>query len=286
MARPSGSRQRGGRGQGARLLAMALLAGVALVWSTPLLWMLVASFRPQNFGGLDMASLWPDFEPTLANFVEALESADFALLYLNTLVVCAGILAVQLATVTLAGYAFARLSFPGRELVFYGFLLQLMLVPPILIVPNLTTITRLGLYDSLLGVMAPYFASAFGVFLMRQTFRTIPRDFEEAAVVDGATWWQLVVRVLVPLARPGMIAFAIVSVVSHWNEFLWPLMVISSLDNQTLTVGLASFTMGAESASQWGVIAAGTFLVAAPLLLAFGLFQRQFVNSFLFSGVK
>ncbi|MEQ9331348.1 carbohydrate ABC transporter permease [Thalassobaculum sp.] len=268
------------------LLALLALSAIVLVWSTPLLWMAIASFRPQNFGGLDMASLWPDFAPTLANFVEALDSADFPLLYLNTALVCLGTLAVQLATVTLAGYAFARLRFPGKELVFYGFLLQLMLVPPILIVPNLITITRLGLYDSLLGVMAPYFASAFGVFLMRQTFRTIPKDFEEAAIVDGATWWQLVWRVLVPLARPGMIAFGIVSVVSHWNEFLWPLMVIASPDNQTLTIGLASFTMGAESASQWGVIAAGTFLVAAPLLAAFALFQRQFVNSFLFSGVK
>ncbi len=268
------------------LLALAALSAVVLVWSTPLLWMAVASFRPQNFGGLDMAALWPDFVPTLANFVEALESADFPLLYLNTVIVCAGTLGVQLVTVTLAGYAFARLRFPGKELVFYAFLLQLMLVPPILIVPNLVTITRLGLYDNLVGAMAPYFASAFGVFLMRQTFRTIPKDFEEAAIVDGATWWQLVWRVLIPLARPGMIAFGIVSVVSHWNEFLWPLMVISSPDNQTLTIGLASFTRGAESASQWGVIAAGTFLVAAPLLLAFALFQRQFVNSFLFSGVK
>ncbi|WP_189995881.1 carbohydrate ABC transporter permease [Thalassobaculum fulvum] len=268
------------------LLALAALSAVVLVWSTPLLWMAIAAFRPQNFGGLDMASLWPDFVPTLDNFAEALDSADFPLLYLNTVLVCLGTLAVQLTTVTLAGYAFARLRFRAKELVFYGFLLQLMLVPPILIVPNLVTITRLGLYDSLLGVMAPYFASAFGVFLMRQTFRTIPKDFEEAAIVDGATWWQLVWRVLVPLARPGMVAFGIVSVVSHWNEFLWPLMVVSTPDNQTLTIGLASFTMGAESASQWGVIAAGTFLVAAPLLAAFALFQRQFVNSFLFSGVK
>lgn len=226
------------------VLVLIALSAVVLVWSTPLLWMAIATFRPQNFGGLDMAALWPDFVPTLANVAEALDSADFPLLYLNTAVVCLGTLAVQLATVTLAGYAFARLRFPGKELVFYGFLLQLMLVPPILIVPNLITITRLGLYDSLLGVMAPYFASAFGVFLMRQTFRTIPRDFEEAAIVDGATWWQLVWRVLVPLARPGMIAFGIVSVVSHWNEFLWPLMVISSPDNQTLTIGLASFTRG------------------------------------------
>lgn len=269
-----------------RLVTIALLALIALVWSTPLAWMITASIRPQGAGGLGMASLVPDFVPTLANFAEALDSADFARLYLNTAIVCLGILAVQLVTITLAGYAFARLEFRGRGLFFYAFLLQLMLVPPILIVPNLVTITRLGLYDTLIAVMAPYFASAFGVFLMRQTFRTIPRDFEEAAVVEGARWWQVVWRVLVPLARPGLIAFSIVSVVSHWNEFLWPLMVISSTENQTLTIGLASFTQGAESASQWGVIAAGTFLVAAPLMIAFALFQRQFVNSFLFSGVK
>ena len=279
-------RLKGRHSGGTGLLVLAALAAVVLIWSTPLLWMLIASFRPQNFGGLDMASLWPDFAPTLANFVEALESADFPLLYLNTAIVCLGTLGVQLVTVTLAGYAFARLRFPGQEILFYGFLLQLMLVPPILIVPNLVIITKLGLYDSLAGAMVPYFASAFGVFLMRQTFRTIPRDFEEAAIVDGAAWWQLVWRVLLPLARPGMIAFAIVSVAAHWNEFLWPLMVISSPDNHTLTIGLASFTMGAESASQWGVMAAGTFLVVAPLLVAFALFQRQFVNSFLFSGVK
>ncbi len=275
-----------GRPDSGRLITIALLALVALVWSTPLAWMITASIRPQGLGGLGMASLVPDFAPTLANFTEALDSADFARLYVNTVIVVVGILAVQLVTITLAGYAFARLEFRGRSLFFYAFLLQLMLVPPILIVPNLVTITRLGLYDTLIAVMAPYFASAFGVFLMRQTFRTIPRDFEEAAVVEGARWWQVIWRVLVPLARPGLLAFSIVSVVAHWNEFLWPLMVISSTENQTLTIGLASFTRGAESASQWGVIAAGTFLVAAPLMTAFALFQRQFVNSFLFSGVK
>ncbi|TCO74170.1 carbohydrate ABC transporter permease [Rhodovulum euryhalinum] len=270
----------------ARWLATGLLCLVALMWSTPLLWMAVAAFRPQNFGGLDMASLMPDFVPTLANFAEALSSADFPRLYLNTVLVCGGILAVQLVTVTMAGFAFARLRFRGAGVVFYLLLMQLMIVPPVLIVPNLVTVTKLGLYDTLLAVMLPYFGSAFGVFLMRQTFRTIPRDFEEAAIVEGASLFQIVTRVLVPLARPGMVAFAIVSVVSHWNEFLWPLMVISDPDHQTLTIGLASFTRGAESASQWGVIAAGTFLVGGPLIAAFALFQRQFVNSFLFSGVK
>jgi sn-glycerol 3-phosphate transport system permease protein len=199
---------------------------------------------------------------------------------------CGGILVVQIVTVSCAGYAFARLRFPGQNLLFSLFLLQLMLVPAVLIVPNLTTLVHLGLYDSLAGIMAPYFASAFGVFLMRQTFRSLPRDFEDAAAIDGATRLQIIRLVLLPLARPGLAAFAIVSVTSHWNEFLWPLMATSSPSTQVLTTGLASFTSGAESGSEWSLIAAGTFLVAAPLLLLFLLFQKQFVSSFVFTGLK
>jgi len=270
----------------AALAATILLSAVAVIWFTPFLWMIVASLRPDAAGGADIASLWPSPRSGFGNFVEAWQSGNFPLWYLNTVLLCGGLLLVQLVTITLAGYAFARLDFPGRQLCFYLFLLQLMLVPPVLIVPNLVTLSALGLYDTLPGVMAPYFASAFGVFLMRQTFRAIPRDFEEAALVDGASRLQIIWRVLVPLARPGLVAFAIVSVASHWNEFLWPLIATTSPSNQVLTVGLASFTMGAESASQWGLIAAGTTLVAAPLLLAFVAFQRRFVSSFVFTGIK
>ena len=270
----------------ARAAGAALMCAVALIWTTPFLWMAAAAFRPETGGSRDMASLLPPLDPTLANFAEALESADFARYYLNTTLVVLGILAAQLVTITLAGYAFARLRFRGQQLLFTLFLLQLMLVPPILIVPNLTTVARLGLYDNLLGVMAPYVASAFGTFMMRQTFRSIPRDFEEAAVIDGARLWQLLRYVLLPLAKPGLVAFSIVSVTAHWNEFLWPLMVTSSPETRTLTVGLASFASGAEAGQQWGLIAAGTLLVALPLLVAFVAFQRQFVNSFLFSGIK
>ena len=270
---------------GAAMLG-ALLSAVALLWAAPFLWTLLASFRPESAGSADMASLWPDFRPTLGNFRNALDSGSFGLYYLNTLVVVVGVLAVQCVTVSLAGYAFARLRFPGRDVLFYAFLLQLMLVPPALIVPNLAMVVDLGLYDTLAGVMAPYFASAFGTFLMRQTFLALPRDFEEAAAIDGAPWWAIVWYVLLPMARPGLVAFAIVSVTAHWNEFLWPLMVISSPDNQTLTIGLAAFTRGAEGGKEWGVLAAGTLLVMAPLAVAFVAFQRRFVDSFVFSGVK
>ena len=264
---------------------LLLIAGAAAVlWAVPFLWMAIASLRP----GVppDIASLTPPGPFGLSNFTEAWRSGDFPLWYLNTLLVCGGILAVQLVTITAAGYAFARLRFPGRDLLFVLFLLQLLLIPALLIVPNLATLVSLHLYDTLPGIMAPYCASAFGTFLMRQTFRAIPRDYEEAAMLEGASIPVLIRHVLVPLARPGLIAFAIVSVTAHWNEFLWPLMAVSSPRNQVLTVGLASFASGAEAGSAWGIVAAGTFLVAGPLLVLFLVFQRRFVSSFIFSGIK
>lgn len=264
---------------------MVVAAGAAaLVWAVPFLWMAVAALRPGV--PADIASLTPSGPFGLGNFAAAWQSGSFLLWYLNTLLMCGGILAVQLVTISMAGYAFARLSFPGRDVLFVLFLLQLLLTPALLIVPNMATLVSLHLYDRLPGIMAPYCASAFGTFLMRQTFRSIPRDYEEAAMLDGASIPVLIRHVLLPLARPGLVAFAIVSVTAHWNEFLWPLMAVSSPSRQVLTVGLASFTSGAEAGSAWGIVAAGTFLVAAPLLLLFVFFQRRFVSSFVFSGIK
>ncbi|HEB92593.1 MAG TPA: carbohydrate ABC transporter permease [Gammaproteobacteria bacterium] len=268
------------------LLFFIIIGSVTVIWSGPFLWMIIASFKPQTFGGLDMASLAPNFKPTLDNYRMALMSAEFGTLYINTIIVTFGTLSVQLVTVVLAAYAFARLEFRFKTLIFYMFLMQLMIVPPILIVPNLKTIVSIGLDDTLVAVMAPYFASAFGIFLMRQTFKSIPRDFEDAAVIDGCNWFQVLRYVLLPLAKPALVAFSIVSIVAHWNEFLWPLMVIDSPDKMTLTVGLASFTRAAEGAADWGLIAAGTMIVMFPLIVAFVLFQRQFVSSFMFSGIK
>ncbi len=261
-----------------------LAAPAALLWSVPFAWMVVATARPGY--PVDVASLWPSGPFGLGNLREAWEDGAFVLWYGNTVLLCAGILLVQFVTVSLAGYAFARLQFPGKRLVFAAFLLQLLLVPSLLIVPNLQTLAWAGLYDTLPGVAAPYLASAFGVFLMRQTFRAIPLEYEEAAVLDGASRLQIIRLVLLPLARPGLAAFAVVSVTSHWNEFLWPLMVISSPAHQVLTVGLASFTAGSEAGGSWGVLAAGTLLVAGPLLVGFLAFQRSFTRSFVFTGIK
>ena len=188
-------------------LLLLLLCAAAALWAIPFAWMVVASLRPSDAGALDIASLTPTGPFSLGNFTDAWASGHFPLWYLNTALLCGGILAVQCVTISLAGYAFARLRFRYRETLFCLFLLQLMLVPPILIVPNMTTLITLHLYDTLSGIMAPYFASAFGVFLMRQTFRAIPRDYRGSG--DGGrrlTPRASYVRVLMPLARPGLIA--------------------------------------------------------------------------------
>ena len=274
------------RGEITPKLGFALVVLLALVWLVPFLWMVVASLRPASDGINAMAVLVPSLSPTLDNIREAWEIGDFPRYFLNTTIICTGILLVQFVTVTLAGFAFARLSFAGKSLIFYLFLMQLMLVPVLLIVPNLTLVAKLGLYDTLTGVMLPFFASAFGTFLMRQAFEAIPTELEDAALIDGAGLFQRIRHIYVPLSLPSFSAFAIVSVTSHWNDFLWPLMVINSPDKRPLTVGLSIFTTTAEASQAWGTIAAGTLMVIAPLLVTFLIFQKRFISSFVTSGIK
>ena len=195
------------------------------------------------------------------------------------------ILAAQFILCTLAAYAFARFDFHGKSIAFVFVLLQLMIMPEVLIVENYTTMTRLNLVDTITGVGLPYMASAFGIFLLRQTFKTIPKELEEAARVEGCSLIQVLLKVYVPLARPTYVAYGLVSVSYHWNNFLWPLVITNSVNTRPLTVGLAIF--GApESGVEWSIITAGTLLAVAPLLVAFLLFQRQFVQSFMHAGIK
>ena len=153
-------------------------------------------------------------------------------------------------------------------------------------IDSLSMMQIVGEMELRLGIMIPYFASAFGTFLLRQTFRAVPRDLEDAAAIDGCGSLQTIWNVFLPLAKPTLVAFSIVSVVYHYNEFLWPLIITDTERARTVTVGLASFTQSAESGAQWNLIAAGTVIVILPLLVVFILFQRRFVESFMYSGIK
>ena len=174
---------------------------------------------------------------------------------------------------------------PAQALAFALVLVQLMVMPDILVVENYKTMASLGIVDTLLAIGLPYFASAFAIFLLRQTFLGIPKELDEAARVEGASAMQVLWRVYVPLAKPVYTAFALVSVSFHWNNFLWPLIVTNSVNSRPLTVGLQVFS-SVDQGVDWSIITAATLMSAAPLLVAFLLFQRQFVQSFMRAGIK
>ena len=266
-------------------LGLLALAVIAIGWAIPMLWAIAVSVHPPD-EPLSAANLWFGSHPTMANYAQAFQIAPFAQYYINTIIIVFGILVVQLITISLAGYAFARFQFRGQNILFFLILLQLMVPSSALIVPNYSTIRQLHLFDTLVAVMLPFFGSAFGTFLMRQTFKTIPRDLDDAAKMDGANWLQTLWNVYIPPARPAMIAFALSSISFHWNDFLWPLVVTNSPASRPLTVGLAVFTQLGEIGAQWPLVTAGTVIVVGPLLLLFLIFQRQFIESFLHSGLK
>jgi sn-glycerol 3-phosphate transport system permease protein len=254
---------------------------LAVLWLSPLLYAFWAAFHP--------AELATHFEPlaplTLDNFRKAWTYAPFPRHFVNTVILVTMILGAQLVLCTLAGYAFARFRFAGHNIAFGLVLVQLMVMPEVLIVENYRIMARLGLVDTILGIGLPYMASAFGIFLLRQTFKTVPRELEDAARVEGCGTLGVLWRVYVPLARPTYLAYGLVSVSYHWNNFLWPLVITNSINTRPLTVGLAIF--GApESGVDWAVISAGTLMAVSPLLLAFLLFQRQFMQSFMQAGIK
>ena len=254
---------------------------LALLWILPLAYAVWTAFHPPEYS-TRFALLAP---LTLDNFARAWVAAPFARYFLNTFVLVTMVLGCQLVLSTLAAYAFARYEFRGKNLLFALVLVQLMIMPDILLVENYKTMARLGLVDTLLAVGLPYFASAFAIFLLRQTFMGIPRELDEAARVEGASPMQILWRVYVPLARPVYTAFALVSISFHWNNFLWPVIITNSVTARPLTVGLQVFSSG-DQGVDWSIITAATLMTSAPLLIGFLLFQRQFVQSFMRAGIK
>ena len=254
---------------------------LAIVWIAPFLYALWAAVHPSEFA----TRLVLTAPLTLANFAAAWDAAPFARYFLNTTILVALILGIQLVLCTLAAYAFARDAFIGKNVLFALVLVQLMVMPEILIVRNYQTLTALGLVDTLFGIGLPYFASAFAIFLLRQTFMTIPKELVEAAVMEGASPLQVLRHVYIPLAKPVYLAFSLVSVSYHWNNFLWPLVVSNSVGSRPLTVGLQVFS-SSDQGIDWSIITAATLLTSAPLLVGFLIFQRQFVQSFMRAGIK
>jgi sn-glycerol 3-phosphate transport system permease protein len=273
------------RSRVSRILLYGFTFALALIWATPMAWAIVASLRPAS-DPLGRGDVWFAFPLTLENYTRAWSLAPFGQYYVNTIVVITMILAVQMVTITLAAFAFAHFDFPGKRVLFYLVLLQLMIPTTALLAPNFSTIRWLGLFDTRTAIAIPYFGSAFGTFLLRQTFLDIPRDLVDAGVMDGCRWWQLLRHIYLPPAVPTLIAFGLSSTAWHWNEFLWPLVITNSDKARPLTAGLVRFTQLGEIGAQWSLLSAATLIVIVPLFVAFLFFQKRFIQSFVHSGIK
>jgi sn-glycerol 3-phosphate transport system permease protein len=256
-------------------------------WLLGFLWMLPLLYA--GWTAVHPAIYATHFDPlaplTFANLQAAWRAAPFARYLVNTVMLVTLILAAQFVLCTLAAFAFARLVFPGRDLLFAAVLLQLMVMPDVLLVANYGTLVKLHLADTILAIALPYLGSAFGIFLLRQTFLTIPQPLDDAARLEGCGLLARLWRVYVPLARPTYIAYGLVSVSYHWNNFLWPLVITNSVTTRPLTVGLAIFAT-TDQGIDWSIVSAATLMTSAPLLVAFLLFQRQFVQSFMRAGIR
>jgi sn-glycerol 3-phosphate transport system permease protein len=254
---------------------------LGLLWLLPLLFAVWTAFHPSAF-----TTRFELFAPlTLKNFAAAWEAAPFARYFLNTFMLVTGVLVSQFVLCTLAAFAFARQEFRGRDVLFLLVLVQLMVTPDILLVENYRTMRTLGLVDTVAAIGLPYVASGFGIFLLRQAFKVVPRELEEAARMEGCRTLGVLWRVYVPIARPVYVAYGLVSVSFHWNNFLWPLIITNSVETRPLTVGLSVFA-SPDQGLDWAIICAATLMTAGPLLAAFLLFQRHFMQSFMYAGVK
>lgn len=265
-----------------KITTYTLMTILLIICMIPLIWVIRTAFIPSE-KALDLTAI---AVPVLDNFKRVIEAAPFETYYVNTIVIVVGVLIIQFISITMAGYAFARIDFYGSNVLFVVVLSQLMIAPEVLILPNYSMMANWGLTDTKIGIMLPFFASAMGILIVRQTIKTIPYELEEAAKVDGANLFQIITKVYVPLLKPAYISFGMISASFQWNNFLWPLVMTDSVAKRPLSLGLAMFAMSYETGAQWSDVSAATVLVIAPLLLIFVIFQKQFMDSFMHSGIK
>jgi multiple sugar transport system permease protein len=259
-----------------------ILLPLSLVMVTPLAWMLTTSIQTPN-----EARRFPPVLPSgihWQNYTDALEAAPFERFFLNTAIVTGVTVLGNLLFCSLAGYAFARFRFFGRDLLFIAILATLMVPFQVVMIPTFLIMRELGLIDTLGALIVPNLVTPFGIFLMRQFFRTLPVELEEAARIDGCSRLGTLFRIVLPLSGPALATLAVITFLYSWNDFLWPLIAISSEENMTLQLGLSTF-QGAHSTS-WTLLMAGNVMAVLPMLLAFLLAQRHFVNSIASAGVK
>jgi multiple sugar transport system permease protein len=278
MAEPS----RSGVGQALRWAVLGLLG---LLFLMPYLWMISASFKPLDEIFRASLNLLPDSAPTLANYARVLAEVPVAQYLWNGFVVCAGILVFQLLFAVPAGYALAKLRFPGRDLVFGAVMLGLLVPYHVPALPLYVGFAQVGLLNTYAALILPSVISVFAIFLFRQFFKALPDELIHAARIDGMSEAGIVWRVILPNALPAATAFAIFSVVAHWNDLFWPLIAVTGPERATPALGVLQFR-SEEAGDDFGALMAASVVMTAPLVLAFLVAQRRFVEGIATTGLK
>jgi multiple sugar transport system permease protein len=260
-----------------------LLMPTALLFVLPLVWMIMTSFMPDS----DINRFPPRFLPSrisLAGYSGLFTDSDILRWLLNTTVVAgAGVLS-HLVLCSLAGYGFARLRFVGRGAAFFLLVATIMVPIQLLMIPTFVMFSRLHLINTLSAAIVPWLASAFGIFLMRQFFLSLPVELEDAARLDGCSRLQVFLRIVLPLAKPALATLAIFTLLGSWNDLIWPLIAISDDKWYTLQLGLANFQ--GQRRTEWQLLMAGNVVATLPLLVGFVVAQKHFVETMTFSGLK
>ncbi|WP_245662819.1 carbohydrate ABC transporter permease [Nocardia vermiculata] len=259
-------------------LVLVVMAWCALF---PLLWALSSSLKEQ--GNISDTGIVPT-APAWSNYRDVFDLMPFGRIFLNTVVYAGCVTVGQVFFCSLAGYAFARLPFRGRNVVFLAYLATLMVPATVTVIPQFILMRTFGWVDSPLAMIVPgLFGSAFGTYLMRQFFLTLPVELEEAAILDGCSVWQTYWRVLLPHARPAVMVLAVLTWVTVWNDFLWPLVMIQRDEISTLTLGLVR--LQGQYETNWPVLMATSILMVAPMLVIYAFAQKSFVRGIAMSGL-
>ncbi len=270
-------------------LVYALLVAIALSTVLPLVWMVATSLHPPESQLPTPQTLFapPEWHPQ--NYLYVLTFAELPVwrFAVNTMLVTAGVIALQLTLCTLAAYGFARLATPGLNRLFTGFLVTMMIPGPVLIVPLFWLVQQLGWLDTYAGLIIPYqyLSTAFGTFLLRQFFVSLPRSLDEAARLDGCGDWGVLWHILLPAARPALATVAAFAFIWTWSDYYWPLLATSRADLRTLEVGLSVFK-SAFGSTKWPLQLTAAVIVLAPVLVFFLFMQRYFVRGVTSSGLK
>ncbi len=265
-------------------MSYAILVFVTFLVGLPFLWMLSSSVKTPT----ELFVYPPHWIPNewhFENFIVAWNKAPFAQFFLNSVIVTASIVAIQLTTACLAAYAFARLNFPGKNLLFLLYLSVMMVPTQVTLIPNYVTLNRLNLLNTYGALILPFITSGFGTFLIRQQFMGIPKDLGDAARMDGAGHLRALWHVYVPLARPAIASFGLLAAMWHWNDFFWPLITTTKVEMRTMPLGLAVFAQQ-EQGVEWHLLMAAAIFVAMPIVLLFLFAQRQFVEGIANVGIK